>query len=909
MDPMTALGVANNVFQFISFGEKILSRSVGFLRATESISELRKAAQALEDLYKSVEDSVEGHDELKATMNGVKIVVDQLVEQADRFSSEELGRTPWIAIKSMKSTLNSAYFERESMALANLSISTNLHIMEILNQDYLLTCVSKFAVTSHHLPPLPDTSSQINFVSKSALAELSVPTNVQDPGGSCQLSNYMDVGGKGNEKEMDDWEEMNVSGKAAACVRRLGANRRSKRKHREMELEKARRDRPLGACPPCWAEKGHCSRGKSCASFKKYSSGVPDQSTSKKLLEIGVVMALIDTRDFVHASSCILKSTAKYQTKTTSVTETLISWMIITAGLWLLLWYMAELSTTLIDRSSPSLSACTIKLGTFFFVLFTLQPTLPVKIWLWVEWTLSCAKIAMLLVLTFTAIRFKHASSVEFCSDRSRELFSMPMKFQHTSVLGMCSSITALYVMQSVVSRLFEDADIIGEFGRSASDSTELVNAYHQWVRSGANKSLFQRLVAPLVPGLAKRLGRNQRASAMKWRVNMPHITIEMPIYEGGLIDVILPTVKSVKAAIDLYEKSGGAASIFVNDGTLLTSKDDMILNTERKIFMELNKEKAIKVDTQTASTQTLINGVQIFDLQERESRPKIRKHLAFKDAQENVGIDMSHHNDLIITNFVPINQPNQRFRVQGLPITMDYQQFIDPNMLHQTIIEPEANELSFDLEEIINQYTMSQGTWDIENTFEWTQPESFDMWDFPMTAAQLDVPPVSGLSGAYIPFEDFEQLFYPSPATSSADSLSLDGLSPSTSETVSDPQDSQSQSPRPRSPPSSSAFNCSFCAKTFEKRHLLNRHEKQHTKPIQCPIPGCNHSTAKRRDMQRHIIVHHPNDNSAPVELSTVPQFLCPVVGCKHAEAGSGFKRKDHLVRHLKRIHPGMSP
>jgi hypothetical protein len=239
----------------------------------------------------------------------------------------------------------------------------------------------------------------------------------------------------------------------------------------------------------------------------------------------------------------------------------------------------------------------------------------------------------------------------------------------------------------------------------------------------------------------------------------------------------------------------------------------------------------------------------------------------------------------------------------------MDYQQFIDPNMLHQTIIEPEANELSFDLEEIINQYTMSQGTWDIENTFEWTQPESFDMWDFPMTAAQLDVPPVSGLSGAYIPFEDFEQLFYPSPATSSADSLALDSLSPSTSETVSDPQDSQSQSPRPPSPPSSSAFNCSFCAKTFEKRHLLNRHEKQHTKPIQCPIPGCNHSTAKRRDMQRHIIVHHPNDNSAPVELSTVPQFLCPVVGCKHAEAGSGFKRKDHLVRHLKRIHPGMSP
>ncbi|KAF8861728.1 hypothetical protein BDZ45DRAFT_739893 [Acephala macrosclerotiorum] len=235
----------------------------------------------------------------------------------------------------------------------------------------------------------------------------------------------------------------------------------------------------------------------------------------------------------------------------------------------------------------------------------------------------------------------------------------------------------------------------------------------------------------------------------------------------------------------------------------------------------------------------------------------------------------------------------------------MDCQQFIDPSMLHQTNIGPEASELSFGLEET-NQYPIPQDMWDIGNTFDWMQPESFDMSWAPLTAAQLEAPLLSEPTGIYVPFEDFEQFFYSSPGTFSSDSLLLGGLSPSTStsETVSNPQGSQSQSPQPPSPPSSLVFNCSFCAKTFEKRYLLNRHEKQHTKPIQCPVPGCSHSTAKRRDMQRHMVSHHPEDDSV-----VVPQILCPVASCKYAETGSGFKRPDHLVRHLKRIHPGMSP
>jgi len=48
-----------------------------------------------------------------------------------------------------------------------------------------------------------------------------------------------------------------------------------------------------------------------------------------------------------------------------------------------------------------------------------------------------------------------------------------------------------------------------------------------------------------------------------------PHITIQMPVYKEGLDAVIIPTVRSLQAAISYYESRGGSASIFVNDDGL----------------------------------------------------------------------------------------------------------------------------------------------------------------------------------------------------------------------------------------------------------------------------------------------------------------------------------------------------
>lgn len=55
---------------------------------------------------------------------------------------------------------------------------------------------------------------------------------------------------------------------------------------------------------------------------------------------------------------------------------------------------------------------------------------------------------------------------------------------------------------------------------------------------------------------------------------------------------------------------------------------------------------------------------------------------------------------------------------------------------------------------------------------------------------------------------------------------------------------------------------------------------------------------------MHRHIAAQHPASHFLP--SSREPRPVCHVAECKYAQLG--FARKDHLVRHLKRMHPGVN-
>ncbi|KAL2881380.1 hypothetical protein SGCOL_003330 [Colletotrichum sp. CLE4] len=72
------------------------------------------------------------------------------------------------------------------------------------------------------------------------------------------------------------------------------------------------------------------------------------------------------------------------------------------------------------------------------------------------------------------------------------------------------------------------------------------------------------------------------------YRGELPHVTIQMPVYKEGLNAVIKPTVLSLKTAISTYEMQGGSASIFVNDdGMQLISEDEA--SARREFYEEHN--------------------------------------------------------------------------------------------------------------------------------------------------------------------------------------------------------------------------------------------------------------------------------------------------------------------------------
>jgi hypothetical protein len=70
-------------------------------------------------------------------------------------------------------------------------------------------------------------------------------------------------------------------------------------------------------------------------------------------------------------------------------------------------------------------------------------------------------------------------------------------------------------------------------------------------------------------------------------KLELPHITIQMPVYKEGLKGVIIPTVTSLMAAIAHYEKDGGAASIFICEDGMQTIKPE--LAEARQKYYEMN--------------------------------------------------------------------------------------------------------------------------------------------------------------------------------------------------------------------------------------------------------------------------------------------------------------------------------
>jgi hypothetical protein len=64
-----------------------------------------------------------------------------------------------------------------------------------------------------------------------------------------------------------------------------------------------------------------------------------------------------------------------------------------------------------------------------------------------------------------------------------------------------------------------------------------------------------------------------------------PRITIQMPVYKEGMESVIIPTVRSLQAAISYYESHGGSASIFMNDDGLRAGISEEEIQKRREFY------------------------------------------------------------------------------------------------------------------------------------------------------------------------------------------------------------------------------------------------------------------------------------------------------------------------------------
>ncbi|KAF1850427.1 ankyrin [Cucurbitaria berberidis CBS 394.84] len=85
-----------------------------------------------------------------------------------------------------------------------------------------------------------------------------------------------------------------------------------------------------------------------------------------------------------------------------------------------------------------------------------------------------------------------------------------------------------------------------------------------------------------------------------------------------------------------------------------------------------------------------------------------------------------------------------------------------------------------------------------------------------------------------------------------------------------------------------SELFKCDTCSKSFDTLGRFNQHKKTHSKPFGCEI--CHRGFALRLDLNRHVKARHRVGHE---------KYRCHIEHCQFRTI-----RKDHLSRHLSKIH-----
>ncbi|KAF2170004.1 hypothetical protein M409DRAFT_64391 [Zasmidium cellare ATCC 36951] len=159
------------------------------------------------------------------------------------------------------------------------------------------------------------------------------------------------------------------------------------------------------------------------------------------------------------------------------------------------------------------------------------------------------------------------ASSTELDEESLSEQVR-PTKYYY-AIMCACSLCLLTVLFGRRMQSIFQQVTVLGRYESLAFIAITPIMAILTLFFTYVVVGTIAQLVGPV-----KHLHENsQNFSAVKAPrlrcEELPHVTIQCPVYKEGLDAVIKPTVRSIQKAISTYELQGGSASLFVNDDGL----------------------------------------------------------------------------------------------------------------------------------------------------------------------------------------------------------------------------------------------------------------------------------------------------------------------------------------------------
>lgn len=168
------------------------------------------------------------------------------------------------------------------------------------------------------------------------------------------------------------------------------------------------------------------------------------------------------------------------------------------------------------------------------------------------------------------------------------EIPHRPLLLWHAGVIGL-AMVLVVVVEFACVAKLLTEVRLDGSYLRFCLLVTVPVfAAFSLFFMIVITGSLYQ-LFGPLACIQENSMFYSAKApkSGRHKDYELPHVTIQMPVYKEGLKGVIMPTIESCMDAVRYYEARGGTASIFINDDGMQLVKPD--LAEARQAYYELN--------------------------------------------------------------------------------------------------------------------------------------------------------------------------------------------------------------------------------------------------------------------------------------------------------------------------------